>query len=149
MNRAVDDFAQADIAHSADGVPRLFLDDSKSNRADLVAMLSTGIRKGHTVVVLALGDLGKGFAIATTKKAIADAGASLDVIEAPTPEPRKRGPKPRFAPTPEQRAELVRYWHNPTFYPGPYALGKCRKVMGDWLQRYHLNGHLGPRNKPK
>ena len=132
------------------GCDKTFADWRNTKRAELIAMIDgQGARKGDTVRVRALSDLGQGAERKRQQKALSDRGRALEVIPG-AETPRKQGRPARLKPTPEQKERLCDLWYSPA--PNEHVLSRAADIMGAEVDRNKLNYWCGPRDgsrKPK
>jgi len=129
-------------ALEAAGAERCYVDDNDSRRSER-NQLFADLRNGDTVILLARADLGRGREIERLEGLISDAGASFEIKGDHAGAKRPPGPKPDFAPTPEQRRRARHYWQGP--WQRQEALRQIEKIMGMPVSDNQLNRHIGPR----
>ncbi len=126
------------------GCEKTFADWKNTKRAELRAMIEgEGLRKGDTLCIRALSDLGQGAESKRMQKAISDIGAVLEVV-AGAEAPRKKGRPARLKPTPEQKERLCDLWYSPA--PNDHVLGRADDIMGAEVDRNKMNYWCGPRD---
>lgn len=126
------------------GCDKTFADWKNTNRAELRAMIEgAGLRKGDTLRVRALSDLGQGAESKRMQKAVSDIGAVLEVV-AGSEAPRKQGRPPRLKPSDEQKVHLCEIWYSPA--PMDHVLTRAADIMGAEVDRNKLNYWCGPRD---
>lgn len=103
LNRREKEFSGLDIYPG-----KFFIDTKESGQLEREAMLHT-VKKGVTVVVLSMADLGRGAGQVSIVKAIESAGGSIEVREAPK---LASQPLPEKGLTDAQEAEICRVWGN-------------------------------------
>lgn len=140
-NRDPKDFAHTDVAGD-----RVYIDHNGTRRALNDLINEGGARKGDTIVVLALSDLGKGRAASESQKLIEGKGIIIEVC--PIPEAVKvklpRG-RPAFDPAPELDEELRMMWGNPIMYTQAYVIKYATEKHGSPVTRNQLNHRYGNR----
>lgn len=129
------------------GAERVCVDHKRSERREREALFTTGLREGDTLLLLSRSDLGRGREIERFEALAADAGVKIRVIDVPKPARLPPGPKPKFQPTPEQRARCEHWWYGP--FRRSDALAAISEIMGREVAVSQLNRHLGPRRKRK
>ena len=125
---------------------KVFVDNPKSNRADLSALVdSKGLHKGDVLVICKMSQLGQGRKSQMVQEQIAEIGATIEVIELPAPKkPAKR--KGWLVPTDEQVARLKPLWQS--VQPAHYVLQRAEDIMGQPVNLAWMNRWIG-RRKPK
>jgi hypothetical protein len=156
IKRHVSDFASAKLDTFApldNGrlEPRVWIDADKNVRPELTQMLM-GLTDKDTVFVVSMSDLGSKRDQALNARKVTLTGAALEVIKSnqPAPEPRKPGPKSKWA---DIDAETLKggadKWHNPNQYTWWAALKVFHDAGHKWVKRHNINDNLGTRNAPK
>lgn len=126
------------------GCDKTFADWKNTKRADLVAMIEGGgIRKGDTLCVRALSDLGHGAESRRMQKAVSDLGVVLQVVEG-AEAPRAKGRPSRLKPTDQQKEHLCELWYSPA--PNEHVLTRAADIMGAAVDRNKMNYWCGPRD---
>lgn len=132
------------------GAERVFADWSGTDRAELRRMIEAkGIREGDTLVVRAVGDLGKGAESKRIQKAVAALGATIEVVPADKVV-KLNGRPPRIERTPELIGAVCPLWYSPGTQA--HVLGRVKDITGRELTRHNMNYLCGPRDgsrKPK
>ena len=126
--------AEADFAHA--NVQSIWIDHPGTERNERTWVLRRALRRGYTLVLLSPGDLGAGGEIPMLRAELADRGVEIEICPADKL-PAKRGPKPAFAPDPEQDAQISALWHSPD-YSQAYVLRRASEIMGMEVRRWHL-----------
>ena len=127
------------------GADRVYVDHKGSDRRERTALFTSGLRAGNVLLLLSRSDLGRGREIERFEALASDAGVQIQVVELPPPTRLKPGPKPRFQPTPEQRARCEHWWYGP--FRRADALAAIKEIMGREVAVSQLNRHLGPRRR--
>lgn len=129
------------------GCEKTFADYRGTGRRELQDMLEKdGVRKGDTLCIRALSDLGQGAESKRIQKMLSDMGVALQVIPGADGE-RVSGRKPRLKPTPEQREHLCALWYSPA--PVDHVLKRAEEIMGAPVDRNNLNYWCGGRASKK
>lgn len=129
---------------AAMGCDKTFADWKNTKRAELIAMIDgDALRKGDTLRVRALSDLGHGAESKRHQKAVSDMGVVLEVV-AGVEKPRKQGRPARLKPTPDQKERLCDLWYSPA--PNDHVLGRAADIMGAAIDRNKMNYWCGPRD---
>lgn len=129
------------------GAEKTFADYRGTGRQELTDMIERkGIRKGDTLVLRALSDLGQGAESKRLQKIITDLGVWIEVKPGPDGE-RVQGRKPRLKPTPEQREHICALWYSPA--PVDHVLQRASDILGGEVNRNNLNYWCGSRSGPK
>jgi len=129
---------------AAMGADKTFADFNGTGRRELTDMIRmAGVRKGDTLVVRALSDLGQGAESKRIQKAISDLGVAVRVIPG-AQAPRVQGRKPRLKPDAEQKEHICALWYSPA--PVDHVLSRASEIMGASVDRNNLNYWCGPRD---
>lgn len=144
MNRSPMDLRAA-------GAERVWIDTDDSERVERADLFTLGLRRGFTLVLLSRSDLGVGREIERFEKLAASLGVTIEVFDPPKPveTPKRPGPKPKFDPTPEQRARIAHYWHGPftraealrqaaDIYRAPVTVNQMNRAFGPRFKEEHL-----------
>lgn len=146
FKRSDRDFVHLDINPS-----KYFIDvqgSKRQQRADLIRQLT---RPDIVVVVLAYGDIGAGKEIATIRRLIADAGATIEgPDERGENKPKaRRGRKSKADwSNIETSREVCNYWYAEYLSTG-YVEDKASDILGGPVDRNSLNYRCGPRDGSK
>lgn len=128
------------------GAEKTFADYKGTARRELQMMLEMGgVRKGDTLVIRALSDLGQGRESQRLQKIISDLGVVLKVVgggEAP----RLRGRKARLTPTAEQKEHICALWYSPATVG--HVLDRASEIVGGKVDRNNMNYWCGSRSGP-
>ncbi|MEO0485253.1 MAG: hypothetical protein AAF092_05020 [Pseudomonadota bacterium] len=129
---------------AAMGAERTFADYRGTGRKELTDMVQRGgVRKGDTLVLRALSDLGQGAESKRLQKMITDLGVWIEVKPGPEGE-RVQGRKPRLKPTPEQKEHICALWYSPA--PVDHVLSRASDIMGGEVDRNNLYYWCGARD---
>lgn len=131
------------------GAEAVYADTATSDRAERACAIRD-LRPGDVLMILARKHLGRGREIPYIEGLVAQAGATIEVVELPEPArppARKPGPSAQFAPDYEQERRLRHYWHGP--FKAAEAITQAEAIMGRPINRATLNRHLGPRSAPR
>lgn len=125
------------------GADKTFADYKGTSRRELIDLLdSGGLRDGDTLLMRAIGDLGKGQESARMQRRVADIGATLEVVPS-NDAPRVQGRPPRLSPTDDQKQHLCALWYSPA--PVDHVLGRAGGIMGAKVTRNQMNRWCGAR----
>lgn len=128
------------------GAERTFADYRGTARKELQSMIDMkGIRKGDTLVLRALSDLGQGAESKRLQKIITDLGVWIEVKPGADGE-RVQGRKARLKPTPEQKEHICALWYSPA--PVDHVLSRASEIMGGKVDRNNMNYWCGSRSGP-
>ena len=132
---------------AAMGADKTFADYKGTERRELTSMIQMkAIRKGDTLVVRALSDLGQGRESQRIQKQISDLGVAVRVIPGPEA-PRVKGRKARLKPTAEQKEHICALWYSPA--PVDHVIARASDIMGGKVDRNNLNYWCGSRSGPR
>ena len=129
------------------GAERVWVDTSRSERAERAALFSAGLQRGDTLLLLSRAHLGRGREIPRFEALAADMGVTIRIAQIAKPAPLKPGPAPSFVPTRQQELRIRHYWHGP--FKRSEAVRQAGEIMGGRVSVSSLNRHLGPRSKPR
>lgn len=121
-NRKPADFASA-------ALDDLYLDTERTGSVEREVMVRIGLRRGDTLVVLKISDLGAGKGLRNFKAAMADRGIEIEVFQPPKPEAARQGrpPAARLQDADWERLEAM--WRDPAS-AGGYIIDKACGLMG-------------------
>ena len=126
-------------------VDRVLIDTSRTFRTERAALFAPGmLRTGDTLVLLALGDFGRGFGLAKFQAMLADHGVTIDVCP-PDVMPGKRGRPATFTPDSNQDDQMLTLWRDRA-YTLAYVLRRAGEIMGYDVRRHQLSHRYGRRN---
>lgn len=137
-NRTERDFSHLEV-------DRVWIDTKSTDRMERAAMLEIGLRPGHTLVLLAPGDLGRGSDLLAVRRRLAEMTVEIEVAE-PKEKPGPRGRPKGFDPDPKQDKALRKMWYADGMYLLPYVLRRAEEIMGHPVSRNQLDHRYGPRN---
>jgi len=125
------------------GAEKLFADDEKTDRIGRSAMIDgEGVRRGDTLMLRALSDLGKPKEAARLQQMIEAMGVTIEVMPLPTPPKPVR--KVWLSPTAKQKQKLCVLWYSSI--PPNAALNGAEHVMGRKVSRAQMNRLCGKRD---
>lgn len=136
--RAERDFGEA-------SVDRVWIDTRSTDRMERAAMLEMGLRPGDTVVLLALGDLGRGTDLRAVRRRLEEMRVTVEV-QSSTKEPKPRGRPRAFTPDAMQDRQIKKLWYADGMYTMQYVLRRTEEIMGQSVSRNQLDHRYGPRN---
>lgn len=126
------------------GCEKTFADWKNTRRSELAHMMEKrGVRKGDTLCVRALSDLGQGAEAKRIQRLLADMGVAVQVVEG-AELPRKKGRPSRVKPTDEQRIQLCELWYSPATVD--HVLERAADILGAEIDRNKMNYLCGPRD---
>ena len=126
------------------GAEKVFADFAGTKRADLRDMLDFGgLRKGDTLLLRQVSDLGRGAEVARLQRRIAEIGATIEIVPGEASK-RVAGRKPRMAPTDEQKEHLCALWYSAA--PQKWVLERASDKMGGPVTRDQKNRWCGARH---
>ena len=105
-------------------------------------MMTAGLRRGDTLVLLAKGDLGRGREITAVRRALSGRGVEIEIVGLGGP-PNPRG-RPGFSPSEEHDRELHRLWMKPALYTPGYVI-QAAEDRGHNVTRQQLYYRYGSR----
>ncbi len=124
---------------------RVLLDTAKTHRMERASLFAPGMmRAGDTVVLLALGDLGRGFGLAKFQAMLEQHGVGIEVCP-PEKVEGMRGRPSKFNPDPTQDDQIRTLWHTRA-YTLAYVLKRAGEIMGHSVERHQLSHRYGRRN---
>lgn len=126
-------------------VTRVYIDTAFTDRDERRDMLQHGLRSGDTVVVLALGDLGKGADYRAVLRRLHEAGCKVEVLDK-TRKPETRGRPKAYDPTTDQDARIRELWYADGIYQMKHVLQRAEEIYGKPVTRAQLDHRYGPRN---
>ncbi len=127
------------------GVDRVLIDTAQTHRVERASLFDSGrLRPGDTLVLLALGDFGRGFGLAKFQAKLAGLGVTIEVCP-PDVTPGKRGRPATFTPDSTQDDQIRTLWHS-TPHTLSYVLKRAGEVMGYDVKRHQLSHRYGRRN---
>ena len=136
-------FRRDEAALTDAGAEVVWLDTSKE-RTERAAMIQTGLRKGDTLVLLSIRDLGGSAPADKVWRARIEAlGVTVDVIEIEA----ETRPK-KFDPLPDQCARLRAMWLD-GLQSEKYRLRRCVEIYGAQVSKGQLFGRYGSPSNPK
>ena len=99
-------YERAELLFSRLDCERVLIDTAGTHRLERASLFKSGrLRKGDTLVLLALGDFGRGFGLAKFKQMLEDRGVSIEVYP-PEKVERLRGRPRKFNPDPSQEDQI-------------------------------------------
>ncbi len=127
------------------GCDGVLIDTSATHRTERAALFAPGrLRKGDTIVLLALGDLGQGFGLAKFQALLADIGVTIEV-RPPEKAAGVRGRPATFTPDSTQDDQIRTLW-NSIPHTLAYVLKRSGEIMGHDVKRHQLSHRYGRRN---
>lgn len=116
-------------AFEAAGVDDAFIDTDRTGRGERQLMFRVGLRRGDTLVLLALGDLGAGKGLRNLRAELEAKGVTVEVHKPAPAEPKPMG-RPSAAGLDDETWERLRVmWTDPAT-DGAYLLTQGCKAMG-------------------
>ena len=126
-------------------VDRVLLDTAGTYRVERSALFKSGtLRAGDTLVLLALGDFGRGFGLAKFQAMLEDRNVTIEVCP-PDVTPGKRGRPATFTPDSTQDDQIKALWHDRA-YTLAYVLKRAGEIMGHDVARHQLAHRYKRRN---
>ncbi len=127
------------------GCEEVLIDTEKTHRTERASLFKLGrLRKYDTLVVLALGDFGRGFGLAKFRRLLDDLGVTIEVCP-----PEKiagiRGRPATFTPDITQDDQIRTLW-NSVPHTLAYVLKRAGEIMGHDVKRHQLSHRYGRRN---
>jgi len=127
---------------------RVLIDTAKTLRTERASLFAPGmLRSGDTLVLLALGDFGRGFGLAKFKHMLEDRGVSIEVCP-PEKAETMRGRPRKFNPDPNQDDQIRTLWRTPA-YTLAYVLKRAGEIMGHDVRRHQISHRYGKREGRK
>ena len=127
------------------GCEDVFIDTEKTHRTERAALFDSGrLREGDTLVLLALGDFGRGFGLAKFQAMLAERGVTIEVCP-PEKVAGIRGAPSKFNPDPTQDDQIKTLWHSIP-HTLAYVLKRAGEIMGHDVKRHQLSHRYGRRN---
>ena len=132
------------------GCEKVFADYKGTNRQELnMLLVRGGVRKGDTLCVRSLGDLGQGAESTRIRKLVEAKGVKIEILPVEK-ELKVQGRPKKFAPTPDQKEHLCVLWYSPATLS--HVLDRAEDIMGQKVTRdklYYICGNRDGSNKPK
>jgi len=126
------------------GCEKVFVDVPKARRSARTDLLDRGgLRAGDVLVICKKSQLGQGQESAAMQRRIAEIGATIEVIELPPRQSKKRGGW--LVPTDEQKLRICPLWRSTQ--PASYVIERASDIMGAEVDRNWLNRHCDPRGR--
>ncbi len=126
-------------------VERVLIDTAGTHRVERASLFDSGrLRPGDTLVLLALGDFGRGFGLTKFQQMVADRGATIEVCP-PDVDRGKRGRPATFTPDSTQDDQISALWLNRA-YTLNYVLKRAGEIMGYAVARHQLSHKYKRRN---
>ncbi len=127
------------------GCEEVLIDTPKTHRTERSALFDSGrLRSGDTLVLLALGDFGRGFGLAKFQAMLAKRGATIEICP-PEKVAGKRGRPATFTPDSTQDDQIRTLWHS-TPHTLAYVLKRAGEIMGHDVKRHQLSHRYKRRN---
>lgn len=108
----------------------LYLDTDRTERAERAHMVRIGLRRGDTLVVIGVGDLGAGKGLRNLRAALEQRGVSIETFEPPQEDKRPPGRPAKGGFGDEDWERFGRMWKDPAT-DGAYILRKACQEMGE------------------
>ena len=138
-------YERAELLFSRLDCERVLIDTAGTHRLERASLFKSGrLRKGDTLVLLALGDFGRGFGLAKFKQMLEDRGVSIEVCP-PEKVEGMRGRPRKFNPDPNQDDQIRTLWHERA-YTLAYVLKRSGEIMGHDVERHQLSHKYKRRN---
>ncbi len=138
-------YERAESLFSDLGCDSVLIDTPATHRAERAALFKSGrLRPGDTLVLLALGDFGRGFGLAKFQAMLSDRGATIEVCP-PEKVDGRRGRPSKFEPDPNQDDQIRTLWRERA-YTLDHVLRRAREIMGHDVKRHHLSHRYKRRN---
>jgi len=139
-------YERAESLFSGLDVGRVLIDTNRTYRTERASLFTPGMmRPGDTVVLLALGDLGKGFGLTRFRAMLEAVGVELEICP-PDVAHAKRGRPATFNPDDQQQDQIRTLWRDPAFTLA-YVLKRTGEIMGYEVRRHQLSHRYGKREK--
>ena len=123
----------------------ILIDTEATHRVERASLFDSGkLRKYDTLVVLALGDFGRGFGLAKFRQMLDDLGVSIEVCP-PLRVEATRGRPATFTPDSTQDDQIRTLW-NSVPHTLAYVLKRAGEIMGHDVARHQLSHRYGRRN---
>ena len=127
------------------GCEEVLIDTAKTYRTERAALFASGrLRPGDVLVLLGLGDFGRGFGLAKFQAMLAERDVTIEVCP-PSVEPAKRGRPTAFNPDGNQDDLMLALWRDRA-YTLAYVLKRAGEIMGYAVARHQLSHRYGRRN---
>jgi hypothetical protein len=143
-NRATDAFD----AYAPD---RVHVDTPETRRAERQSLFKkAGLREKDTLILFGWGDLAQGGEIPIFRERLAEMGVTVEIVEMPKAEAKRRGRSPWAALralSAEDDATLRAMWEDPIIYTQAHCLQWATDRVGRAITRNQLNRRYGNRSK--
>ncbi len=127
---------------------RVLIDTSKTHRLERASLFAPGmLRAGDTLVLLALGDLGRGFGLSKFQAMLERHGVGIEICP-PEKAEGMRGRPRKFNPDGNQDDQIRTLWRTPA-YTLAYILKRASEIMGHDVRRHQISHRYGKREGHK
>ena len=138
-------YERAESLFSDLGCDSVLIDTPATHRTERAALFKSGrLRPGDTLVLLALGDFGRGFGLAKFQVMLLERGVYIEICP-PDVTPGKRGCPATFTPDSTQDDQIKALWHS-TPHALAYVLKRAGEIMGHDVKRHQLSHRYKRRN---
>ena len=138
-------YERAEALFDSLGCERVYLDTPGTYRTERAAMFKpAALRLGDTLILLALGDLGRGFGLTKFQQMLEDRGISIEVYPVEKIEGLRGRPR-KFDPDGNQDDLIRTLWRTPA-YTLAYVLKRAGEIMGHDVARHQLSHRYKRRN---
>lgn len=108
----------------------LYIDGENTNRSERSEMFRRGIRKGDTLVLLKIGDLGAGKGLRNMRAELESRGVEVEVATPPPEAPKRMGRPLAWEPTSDEVERLRALWADVSL-DGRYVVGVACEMAGE------------------